>query len=71
MLKHCDLATNILRGRINISASYREKLEDYAYVIRSLVSNRISLSRKKRTLMTQHRLIPLLIKPVFYLLDES
>jgi hypothetical protein len=43
MLKHCDLATHILSSRINISASYREKLKDYAYVFRSLASNRISL----------------------------
>ena len=47
MLKHCDLATNMLRGRINISASYREKLKDYAYVIRSLASKGLVCQERK------------------------
>ena len=67
----CDLARNILHGRIYVSNSYKDKLKEYTYVIRSLASSRVDVARKRRTLLAYHKLIPLLIKPVLHLLDES
>ena len=65
-----EIIVKILRGRLIVNAVHREKLKDYQNVIRFLASNRISLVRKKRTLLTFHQLIPLLIKPVLHLLNE-
>ena len=66
----CEIALKILHGRIIINLKHKEKLKDYNNVIRSLASHRISLTRKKRTLLTFHNLIPLLIKPILHLLAE-
>jgi hypothetical protein len=58
----CEIALKILHRRIIINLKHEEKLKDYKNIIRSLSSHRISLTRKKRTLLTFHILIPLLIK---------
>lgn len=67
----CEIALKILHRRIIINLKHKEKLKDYKNVIRSLASHRISLTRKKRILLTFHHLIPLLIKPIIHLLDET
>jgi hypothetical protein len=54
----------ILHGRIIINLKHKEKLKDYKNVIRSLASHRISLTRKKRTLLTFYILIPILYRSV-------
>jgi len=66
-----EIALKILQGRLILSNAHKEKLKDYSRVIRSLASQRISIGRKKRTLLSFHNWIPLLIKPVLYLLDEA
>jgi len=66
----CEIALKILHARIIINLKHKEKLKDYKNVIRSLASHRISLTRKKRTLLTFHSLIPFLIKPILHLLAE-
>ncbi|CAC5416580.1 unnamed protein product [Mytilus coruscus] len=67
----CDIAKNILQGRITISIAYKQKLKQYKTVIRSLASSRIVMTRKRRMLLTFNHLIPLLIKPILHILDES
>ena len=66
-----DIAKNILHGRYVIDNTHREKLRQYRSTIRSLASGRISTSRKKRTMLVFHRVIPLLILPILRLLDED
>ena len=65
-----EIALSMFNGRIIINLKHKEKLKDYKNVIRSLASHRISLTRKKRTLLTFHILIPLLITPILHLLAE-
>lgn len=66
----CDVAKKILQGSININQFHREKLRQFKDVIRSLSSPQINLTRKKRTLIAFHQLIPLLLHPVMHLFDE-
>lgn len=66
----CDIASKILRGRINMITIHWEKLKDYKRVLRSLACPGINVTRKKRTLLAFHTFLPLLIKPVLHLLDE-
>lgn len=64
-----QIALNILRGNVQITKAYKRKLKQYKEVIRSLASRRVSISRKRETLLKHHGLIPLLIKPTLQLLD--
>jgi len=67
----CEITLKILQGRLELSNLHRQKLKDYKRTLRSLVSTRIDHLRKKKILLTFHRIIPLLIKPVLHLLDET
>ena len=66
-----QIALNILRGNLSVSETHKKKLKEYKDVIRSLGSRSVSLTRKKNALLNFHSLLPLLVKPVLYLLDES
>ena len=66
-----QITLNILRGNVSVSDAHKKKLKRYKEVIRSLASRRVSLARKKQTLLKFHALLTLLIKPVIHLLDES
>ena len=66
-----DIAEKILRGRLNVNRAHRQKLKHYKRTIRFLANSRISANRKKRTMLTFHDVIPLLIKPILHLLDEQ
>jgi len=66
-----EITLKILQERLTLNNTHKEKLKDYKRVKRSLASHRISVMRKKRTLLTFESLIPLLIKPILHLLDET
>lgn len=65
------IARKILKGHINISLGYKEKLKEYKTVMRTLASRRVSNERKRRTLATQHRILPLLIQPILHMLPQN
>lgn len=67
----CDIAKNILQGRITVSIANQQKLNQYKTVIRSISSSRIDMARKRRMLLSFNHLIPLLIKPIIHILDGS
>lgn len=64
----CDIAGNILQGRIITHFIHGEKLKEFKLIIRSLTSRRINLSRKRQSLCEFHIVVPLLIQPFLYLL---
>jgi len=66
-----DIAKRIYNGTIMISLQHRQQLRQLRKTIKFLASGRVRLSRKKRTMLVYHRLIPLLIKPLLNLLDEQ
>lgn len=66
-----DIAKNILNGRLSLTNVHKQKLKQYKRTIRFLASQRINLNRKRRTMLVFHNVIPLLIKPIVHLLDES
>jgi hypothetical protein len=67
----CEITLKILQGRLDLSNLHRQKLKDYKRTLRSLVSTRINPLRKKKILLIFHKIIPLLIKPVLHLLNET
>ena len=66
-----NIARLIYNGTMTISVQHRRKLRQFRKTIQFLVSGRVSVSRKKRTMLVYHSLIPLLIKPLLNLLDEQ
>lgn len=65
-----DIASRILQGRLIVNSVHRQKLKHHKRTIRFLASQRISLSRKKQTMLAFHDVIPIIIKPIVHLLDE-
>ena len=67
----CEITLKILQGRLDFGNLRRQKLKNYKRTLRSLASTRINPLRKKKILLTFHKIIPLLIKPVLHLLNET
>lgn len=65
------LAERILNGSLTINRIHQYKLRQYKNTIRVLANQRISVRRKKQTLIAYHKLLPLLIKPILHLLEEQ
>ena len=67
----CEITLKILQGRLDLSNLHTQKLKDYKRTLRSLATTRYNPLRKKKILLTFHKIIPLLIKPVLHLFNET
>ena len=69
-----EIARKVIRRRVHISNSLKEKLTPYKRWVRYLPHTQLDTVRKKRILRTFPDMLPLFIQPFFFflhLLDEE
>lgn len=53
----CEVALNVYRDSFGLSDTYIKKLQPYKLVIRSLISKRVGMKRKKDILLKRHDIL--------------
>jgi hypothetical protein len=66
-----EIARKVIRRRVHISNSLKEKLSPYKCWVRYLAHTQPDTVRKKRILCTLPDMIALLIQPILRLLDDE
>ena len=66
-----EIARTVIRRRVHISNSLKEKLTPYKRWVRYLAQTQLGTVWKKRILRTFPDMLPLLIQPFLHLLDEE
>ena len=63
------IASKIVNGQIIISPLHNLRLRHYHHILRFLTSQRISINRKRKTLLSFHEIVPLIAQYVLVIMD--